>query len=93
MGRAGGTARHRSSGVRGDIAGERRCAAVGSWRFVLIQCGMRVESQLDWFARVRLFTSKSRVSYVYPLHSAARRLKEGMLRCQSHGIFEVNNYS
>ena len=42
--------------------------AVGSWRFVLIQCGMRVESQLDWFARVRPCTSKSRVGYVYPLH-------------------------
>ena len=42
--------------------------AVGSWRFVLIQCRMRVESQLDRFARVRPFTSKSRVGYVYPLH-------------------------
>ena len=49
--------------------------AVGSWRFVLIQCRMRVESQLDWFARVRPCTSKSRAGYVYPLHSVAQRLK------------------
>ena len=28
MGRAGGTARRGGGGVRGDIAGERRCAAV-----------------------------------------------------------------